>query len=60
MTQLLYHLDSYLRAFDAIVHRVEGDRIVLDRTAFYATGGGQPHDVAWLLARVARSLPSPT
>ena len=57
MTQLLYHLDSYLRAFEATVHRVEGDRIVLDRTAFYATGGGQPHDVGWLLGEGGAQAP---
>jgi misacylated tRNA(Ala) deacylase len=49
MTELLYHRDSYLRSFEAQVRAVDGERLVLDRTAFYATGGGQPHDVGWLL-----------
>ena len=31
-------------SFDATVLAVDGDRVDLDRTAFYATGGGQPHD----------------
>lgn len=44
MTTLLYHLDSYLRESDAIVAAVEGDRIALDQTVFYAQGGGQPPD----------------
>ena len=48
MTDLLYLHDSYLREFDATVTAVEGDRIVLDRTAMYPTGGGQPHDTGTL------------
>ncbi|UCE03393.1 MAG: alanyl-tRNA editing protein [Candidatus Latescibacterota bacterium] len=48
MTELLFQLDSYLRAFDASVRAVDGARVALDRTAFYPTGGGQPHDLGWL------------
>lgn len=44
MTQLLYQTDSYLREFDATVVRVEGDQVLLDRTAYYPSGGGQPAD----------------
>jgi misacylated tRNA(Ala) deacylase len=44
MTTPLYHTDAYLRAFDARVLGVEGDDVALDQTAFYPTGGGQPHD----------------
>jgi alanyl-tRNA synthetase len=44
----LYYTDSYLVEFDAVVRDVvrKGDRweIVLDRTAFYPTSGGQPFD----------------
>lgn len=43
-TDLLYLRDAYLRDFDAEVVAVDGARIGLDRTAFYPTGGGQPHD----------------
>jgi misacylated tRNA(Ala) deacylase len=44
-TELLYATDAYLRAFDAVVQEITADRlVVLDRTAFYPTGGGQPHD----------------
>jgi misacylated tRNA(Ala) deacylase len=57
MTELLYHHDSYLRRFDARVLRVEGERVRLDRTAFYPTGGGQPHDVGWLLVGDAPHAP---
>lgn len=53
-TTLIYHTDAYLRTFEAQVVTVEpgdgqtGQRIVLDRTAFYATSGGQPHDTGTL------------
>ena len=44
-TELLYLRDAELRACAANVVDVEDDRIVLDRTVFYPTGGGQPHDI---------------
>ncbi len=46
MTELLYQTDSYLREFSAQVVAVDaaGNRVALDRTAFYPGGGGQPHD----------------
>lgn len=47
-TDLLYLDDAYLREFEATVVAVDGDRVALDRTAFYATGGGQPHDTGTL------------
>lgn len=50
MTELIHQTDSYVRSFDATVTEVLGDAVVLDRTAFYATSGGQPHDegtLAW-------------
>lgn len=48
MTDLLYLRDAYLRTFLATVTDVDGDRVALDRTAFYPTGGGQPHDTGRL------------
>ncbi len=50
MTIRLYYSDSYLTDFEAtVVDRAEdGRRIYLDRTAFYPTSGGQPHDTGWL------------
>src|SRR2546428_14006739 len=52
MTFRLYYTDSYLTKFDATVLAVEphGDRlaVILDRSAFYPTSGGQPHDTGTL------------
>lgn len=51
MTELTFRADAYLReaAATVIAHTPEGG-IVLDRTIFYPTGGGQPGDsgsVSW-------------
>jgi Ser-tRNA(Ala) deacylase AlaX len=52
-TKLLYYEDAYLREFKATVLFVQGDggqhKIVLDQTAFYPTGGGQPSDVGTII-----------
>src|SRR3954468_7432726 len=48
MTALLYLRDAYLQEFDATVTAVDGQRVALDQTAFYPTGGGQPHDTGTL------------
>jgi len=47
-TELLYLRDAYLRDFDAVVVDRRDDAVALDRTAFYPTGGGQPHDTGAL------------
>ena len=47
-TELLYLTDAYLRAFEATVVDVGDDGVAVDRTAFYPTGGGQPHDTGTL------------
>ena len=49
MTELLFRDDAYLTAADGIVtgHTAEGGLIV-DRTVFYPTGGGQPGDSGML------------
>lgn len=52
MTRRLYYTDSYLSQFSARVTErleVEGQpALVLDQTAFYPTGGGQPNDTGEL------------
>ena len=49
VTDRIYLRDAQCRAFDAVVVAVEdGGRVALDATAFYATGGGQPHDTGTL------------
>ena len=44
MTELLYYSESYLKQFDATVTDVVAGGVVLNRTAFYVGGGGQPAD----------------
>jgi misacylated tRNA(Ala) deacylase len=50
MTELIYQTDSYLREFDArVVSVLPAERaVILDRTAFYPGGGGQPCDLGTL------------
>jgi alanyl-tRNA synthetase len=52
MTERLYYTDAYCRSFDATVVRAfehEGrPAVLLDRTAFYPTSGGQPFDTGTL------------
>lgn len=50
MTELLYQTDSYLQEFDATITAVllAERAVVLDRSAFYPGGGGQPCDFGTL------------
>jgi len=52
MTERLYYQDSFVKEFEAVVTSCEreGERykVTLDRTAFYPTSGGQPHDLGKL------------
>src|SRR5215207_2638980 len=53
ITERLYYTDSHLLDFDATVlaaREIAPGRVavILDRTAFYPTGGGQPHDTGAL------------
>ncbi|MFN7037640.1 MAG: alanine--tRNA ligase-related protein, partial [Bellilinea sp.] len=66
MTELLYATDSFLKSFDARVKAVDeaGRAVLLDRTAFYPGGGGQPGDTGilngangrvWQVSRVRKT-----
>lgn len=50
VTERLYYHDATLRSFSARVVEIAGDgtTVYLDRTAFYPTSGGQPHDTGTL------------
>jgi misacylated tRNA(Ala) deacylase len=54
MTDLLFQKDSYLKVFDATVQAIDEENhgLVLDRTAFYPGGGGQPPDQGILTTSV--------
>lgn len=47
-TQRLYWSDPRRKSFETTVRERRDDGVVLDRTAFYPTGGGQPHDTGRL------------
>jgi alanyl-tRNA synthetase len=53
MTDRLYYTDATVTAFTATVVSTgdDGRHVVLDRTAFYPTSGGQPHDTGTLGGR---------
>jgi misacylated tRNA(Ala) deacylase len=44
MTEELFREDSYLRECEATVTAATPGKVLLDRTVFYPTGGGQPGD----------------
>jgi len=46
MTELIYQTDAYIKEFESIVTAVNAETrgVVLNRTAFYPGGGGQPCD----------------
>lgn len=51
MTKLLYQTDAYLKEFSATIASVDGETraVVLDQSAFYPGGGGQPCDFGSLV-----------
>jgi misacylated tRNA(Ala) deacylase len=53
MTELAYLTtteDAYVRSFEARIVALPPGAVVLDRTYFYPTGGGQPNDEGWIRA----------
>ena len=51
MTRELFREDAYRRTCEAVIERVDRDRIFLDQTVFYPMGGGQPGDIGVLRLR---------
>ncbi|MBN2127359.1 MAG: alanyl-tRNA editing protein [Candidatus Diapherotrites archaeon] len=49
MTEKIYLTDSYVKEFDATVTEITGNFVVLNKTAFYPSGGGQPSDTGKIL-----------
>lgn len=49
MTETLFLDDSYLKECQANVKSVDGNKVILDKTIFYATSGGQPNDLGLLV-----------
>jgi len=50
MTELIYQTDSYINEFNATITAVDSETraVVLDQSAFYPGGGGQPNDTGTL------------
>ena len=49
MTDLLFQDESYLKEFEAIIAEMVEGGAILDRSAFYIGGGGQPCDTGVLI-----------
>lgn len=55
-TLALARTDAYLQGCDAVVTRVTEEGVELDRTVFYALGGGQAADIGILITRDGTQL----
>ncbi len=58
VTERLYYRDAYLGRFTARVTSAsdDGRRVILDRSAFYPTSGGQPHDTGSIQGVTVRDV----
>jgi misacylated tRNA(Ala) deacylase len=56
-TECLFRDDSYLKECEARVVSANDNGIVLDRTVFYATSGGQPADTGVLITASGAQIP---
>ena len=55
MTDALYMSDSYLKKWDATVVSLKDDKyVILDKTAFYPKGGGQPWDEGLIIKDIEK------
>jgi len=55
-TEELYLKDSYIKEFEAKVTKVNGNEVILDKTAFYPGGGGLENDVGKLIKNNGETL----
>ncbi|TCT26315.1 Ala-tRNA(Pro) hydrolase [Melghiribacillus thermohalophilus] len=49
MTKRIYLTDCYAQAFNGTIEKIDGEKVYLDQTLFYPTGGGQEHDTGVLI-----------
>ncbi|WP_270181387.1 alanyl-tRNA editing protein [Alkalihalobacillus sp. CinArs1] len=60
MTEKYYYEDPYIRTFESTVEKEQTDEnghyVVLTSTAFYPTGGGQPHDMGTIDGVVVKNV----
>jgi misacylated tRNA(Ala) deacylase len=56
MTEEIFRADAYVRSCEAVVAGVVEIGVLLDRTVFYPTGGGQPGDTGTLRTADGRAV----
>lgn len=61
MQAKLYYQDAYIQTFSARILKQESDEngknyVVINQTAFYPTGGGQPHDTGQVADRAVLNV----